>query len=91
MPRSSVDAAVRKGAPRWRNTMKSFMRLKKRSRPSVGERSKLREILQPGGPRLALALHQTEVATRIQKEVDAGVTRRSQDELAYTLSANSPE
>ncbi len=79
------DAAVRKEGAAMAKHYEVFYALEKTIRALVSDTIETAEKSATwwSSARVAPAI-QTEVATRIQKEVDAGVTRRSQDELDYT-------
>lgn len=79
------DAAVRLEAGRMAKHYEVFYSLEKSIRALVADTIEAAEKtaewwLSARVPQLV----QTEVASRIQKELDAGVTRRSQEELDYT-------
>ena len=79
------DAAVRAEAASMSKHYEVFYALEKTIRVLVAETIEAAEKRADWwtSPRVPAAI-QTEVASRVQKELDAGVTRRSLDELDYT-------
>jgi hypothetical protein len=79
------DAAVRREASAMAKHYEVFYSLEKSIRTLVAETIEAAEKAPDwwSSARVPPAV-QTEVASRIQKELDAGVTRRSLDELDYT-------
>lgn len=79
------DAAVRAEAEAMSEHYKVFYSLEKTIRTIIDETLTVAESSADWwvGTRVPPAV-KTEVAQRIQKEIDAGVTRRSQEELDYT-------
>lgn len=79
------DAAVRAEAASMSKHYEVFYALEKTIRALVAETIEAAEKREDwwSSSRVPAAI-QTEVASRIQKELDAGVTRRSLDELDYT-------
>jgi hypothetical protein len=79
------DAAVRREASAMAKHYEVFYSLEKSIRTLVAETIEAAEKAPDwwSSARVPSAV-QTEVASRIQKELDAGVTRRSLDELDYT-------
>lgn len=80
-----IDAAVRAEAARMSRHYEIFYSLEKSIRALVAETIVASEK-SPDWWSLSRvpANIQTEVASRVQKELDAGITRRSLDELDYT-------
>ena len=79
------DAAVRSEASAMAKHYEVFYSLEKSIRTLVAETIEAAEMNHDWWSSARVpATVQTEVASRIQKELDAGVTRRSLDELDYT-------
>src|SRR5579871_5160862 len=82
--RSSMPGCAKKRR-RWQGITKCFIASKKLFASWCQRPSKpLRRQRTGGRPSACRKTIKTEVAARIQKELDAGVTRRSMDELDYT-------
>lgn len=79
------DAAVRAEAAQMAKHYEVFYCLEKSIRELVSETIEVAEKTSEWWTSTRVPLNiQTEIASRIQKELDAGVTRRSLDELDYT-------
>lgn len=79
------DVAVRREGAEMAKHYEVFYSLEKSIRALVADTIETAEKITGwwSSPRVPQGV-QTEVASRIQKEIDAGVTRRSLDELNYT-------
>lgn len=78
------DAAIRAEAAQMSQHYEVFYSLEKSIRALVSETLETAEGSEWWTTPRVPANIQTDVASRIQKELDAGVTRRSTDELDYT-------
>lgn len=80
-----IDASIRREAEEMAKHYALFYSLEKSIRTLVAEALETAEKSAEWWSSSRVPAHvKTEVASRIQKELDAGVTRRSMDELDYT-------